>query len=80
MEYSLTETYKITRWGSNPDTLGSYSYYAVGSTPADRVTLGETVGDYLYFAGEAVDVDYYQTTIGAYNTGIRAANAIIDST
>jgi monoamine oxidase len=69
--------FKVTRWSSNPFYRGSYSNYAKGSAPSDRTNLQATVGNYLYFAGEATDKDYLATTMGAYNSGLKAANSIV---
>lgn len=43
----------FTRWLSEPWALGSYSYPALGSTKADRLTYATPVDQRLYFAGEA---------------------------
>ena len=44
----------VTRWGSDPYSLGSYSYSGVGSkAPTDRLALAATVADRLFFGGEA---------------------------
>jgi monoamine oxidase len=65
--------YQITRWASDPFALGSYSYNAVGSTPAMRKTLAAPVGNKLFFAGEASHKDYFATAHGAYLSGLRVA-------
>ena len=45
--------HQMTRWSADPFTLGSYSYFAKGSSPADADALAAPVGDRLFFAGEA---------------------------
>jgi len=69
---------QLTRWGRDPLTLGSYSFGAVGSTPADRTALGATEsGSRLLFAGEACSARYPGTVHGALLSGRDAARAII---
>lgn len=71
--------WQITRWASDPFTYGSYSYLGVGATWRTRDTLAEPVGDVLFFAGEATVWDFPGTVHGAYLSGVRAAEAIIDA-
>jgi monoamine oxidase len=68
--------YQITRWASDPFSLGSYSYNAVGSQPILRKYLAQSEKS-LFFAGEATDNLYFGTAHGAYLSGIRAANEIM---
>ena len=67
----------ITRWASDPYSLGAYSYHAVGSGPAHRRALAEPVEDQLFFAGEACSEHYYQTVHGAVLSGRNAARALL---
>ncbi|XP_057787661.1 probable polyamine oxidase 5 [Salvia miltiorrhiza] len=75
-----------TRWGTNPLFFGSYSYVAVGSTIADMDTLSEPLPEELggstprlqiMFAGEATHAAHYSTTHGAYFSGLREANRLL---
>ncbi|WP_370289176.1 flavin monoamine oxidase family protein [Nocardioides sp.] len=66
-----------TRWADDPLARGSYSFYAVGSSPADRKALTRPVGGRLHFAGEATDLRSFATVHGAYRSGLRAAEAIV---
>ena len=66
----------VTRWGSDPWTHGSYSYVPVGSSFARYATLGEPIGDRVFFAGEATDPDHPATVHGAFLSGVRAAGEI----
>ncbi|XP_065850674.1 probable polyamine oxidase 4 [Euphorbia lathyris] len=64
--------YLVTRWGTDPNSLGCYSYDVVGK-PADlyerlRAPLGN-----LFFGGEAVSVEHQGSVHGAYSAGIMAA-------
>ncbi len=65
-----------TAWSMDRFAHGSYSTNAVGSTRADRVSLGEPVDGRLFFAGEATEPDYSSTVHGAYRTGVRAAHQV----
>ncbi|MGB3484065.1 MAG: FAD-dependent oxidoreductase [Mycobacterium sp.] len=67
----------VTRWGTDPYARGSYSFLAVGSSPADMEALAEPVGDRLMFAGEATDPKFFATVHGAYLAGIREADRIL---
>ena len=64
-------------WISSPFTGGSYSFPAVGSTPADYDEFGLAVGDRLLFAGEHTSSDHPATVHGAYLSGRRAAERAI---
>jgi hypothetical protein len=66
----------ITRWGQDPYALGSYSFMAVGSTPADTAALAAPVSNVLFWAGEATRRDYPSTVHGAYLSGQAAATAV----
>lgn len=64
--------YLVSRWGTDPNSLGCYSYDAVGK-PIDlydrlRAPLGN-----LFFAGEAVSVEHQGSVHGAYSAGVMAA-------
>lgn len=66
----------ITRWSQDRLAYGSYSYPAVGSTPADREALASAVGGRIHFAGEATHGEYFATVHGAYLSGLRAADEV----
>ncbi len=68
---------QITRWASDPFSLGSYSYNAVGSTPKMRQALAAPLGQALFFAGEASHGKFFATAHGAYLSGLRAARQIL---
>jgi len=67
-----------TRWGSNIHSYGAYSFAANGSTSSDFDTLAAPVSDKVFFAGEHTSRAYRGTVHGAYLSGIREANRIID--
>nr|GMD01795.1 probable polyamine oxidase 5 [Ipomoea batatas] len=73
-----------TKWGTDPLFLGSYSYVAVGSSGDDLDTMAEPLpakGNnnplQILFAGEATHRTHYSTTHGAYFSGIREANRLL---
>eukprot|EP00850_Spirogloea_muscicola_P005315 SM000024S07777 [mRNA] locus=s24:426372:429983:+ [translate_table: standard] len=62
----------VSHWGTDPDSLGCYSYDKV-SKPADVYDrLRAPVGS-LFFAGEATSRDFPGTVHGAYATGLQVA-------
>ncbi|MCU0513197.1 MAG: FAD-dependent oxidoreductase [Anaerolineae bacterium] len=67
----------ITRWGSDPDSRGSYSSFVVGSSPADCAALAAPVADVLFFAGEATHAQHPATVHGALLSGYRAAAEVL---
>ncbi len=67
-----------TKWGQNSNAYGTYSYATNGSTSADFDTMAKSVNNKLFFAGEHTERDYRGTVHGAYLSGIREANKIID--
>jgi monoamine oxidase len=69
--------YQLTRWASDPFTLGAYSYNPVGADPKLRRHLAKPIAGKLYFAGEATDYQYFGTAHGAYLSGLRAAAQIV---
>ena len=66
----------ITRWQSDPYSMGAYSFVAAGSSPSDRERLAAPVGR-LLFAGEACHLNYPATVHGAYLSGLDAAAAAL---
>lgn len=69
----------ITRWAADPYARGSYSFLAVGSSPADLRALAEPVSERLLFAGEATHEEFFATVHGAYMSGVREAERILRS-
>lgn len=69
---SLPINHLLSRWGSDPNSLGSYSYDAVGKPHYLHEWLRTPV-DNLFFAGEATCMDYTGTVHGAFSTGLKAA-------
>lgn len=69
---------KATRWDSNPNTLGAYAAARPGHFDA-RADLARTVGDRLYFAGEAVAGPYVALCNGAYLSGQRVGRRVSET-
>ena len=67
-----------TKWGQNINSYGSYSFSTNGSTSADFDTLAIQVNNKLFFAGEHTEREYRGTVHGAYLSGLREAEKIID--
>lgn len=68
----LQASYLISRWGSDINSLGSYSYDKVGK-PHDLYERLRIPVDNLFFAGEATSALYPGSVHGAYSTGLMAA-------
>ncbi|KAM7512979.1 hypothetical protein LguiB_011854 [Lonicera macranthoides] len=80
-----------SHWGNDPLFLGSYSYVAVGSSGDDIDNLAEPLPKntstnngtngapslQILFAGEATHRTHYSTTHGAYFSGLREANRLL---
>lgn len=65
-----------TRWGSDPLSYGSYSHVRIRSSGSDYDVLAESVGNTLFFAGEATTRQYPATMHGAFLSGLREASRI----
>ncbi|KAL4589523.1 hypothetical protein LXL04_002430 [Taraxacum kok-saghyz] len=85
---NTTKSYKFdkvlkSRWGSDPLFMGSYSFIAVGSSTKDMDSLAEPLTNgssplQILFAGEATHRTHYSTTHGAYYSGLREANRLLE--
>ncbi|KAI4307718.1 hypothetical protein L6164_030875 [Bauhinia variegata] len=64
--------YLVSRWGTDPDSLGCYSYDLVGKPTDVYDKLRAPLGN-LFFGGEAVSVDHQGSVHGAYSAGVMAA-------
>ena len=67
------------RWGGDRHAFGSYSNISVGATGEDYDHLASTVGDRLFFAGEATNRMHPATMHGAFLSGVREAALISDA-
>ncbi|OAE34520.1 hypothetical protein AXG93_1515s1020 [Marchantia polymorpha subsp. ruderalis] len=64
--------YLVSHWGTDPSSLGCYSYDAVGK-PHDLYERLRTPVDNLFWAGEATSQRFPGTVHGAFATGVMAA-------
>ncbi|KAL2333173.1 hypothetical protein Fmac_014386 [Flemingia macrophylla] len=67
--------YLVSRWGTDPNSLGCYSYDLVGKPNDVYDKLRAPVGN-LFFGGEAVSVDNQGSVHGAYSAGVLAAENV----
>jgi monoamine oxidase len=67
-----------TKWGQNINSFGAYSYSTNGSTSADFDIMANEINNKVFFAGEHTEREYRGTVHGAYLSGIREADKIID--
>ncbi len=65
-----------TRWNEQPWVLGAFSAAAPGAQPSRRVLM-EPLSNRVWFAGEAVHETLWGTVGGAWESGERAADAVI---
>ena len=66
-----------SNWINNVNTYGSYSFPNVDTTPLHFEHMAETVENKVFFAGEHTIKDYFSYSHGAYLSGFREADKII---
>ena len=66
----------VTRWGEDPLVRGAFSAASPGNADARRVLM-EPLRERLFFAGEAVHETLWGTVGGAWESGMRAAEAAL---
>jgi len=69
----------VTRWGSDPFSRGSYSFLKCGASILDFENAGKPVDQCLFFAGEHTSTNRFGYADGAYVSGQREAQRIIDT-
>jgi monoamine oxidase len=67
-----------THWNDEPWIMGAFSAAAPGGQPSRRVLM-ESVNDRIWFAGEAAHETLWGTVGGAWESGERAADAVVRS-
>ena len=71
-----------TQWHGNPLFCGSYSYSAISSEKQHRAILSTPVDGctplQLLFAGEATHTSLFSTANAAFDTGVAAAESLIE--
>ena len=65
----------ISAWRHDPFARGSWAVVPPGHAQA-RLTLRDGIGGKLFFAGEALSREQWGTVGGAYEQGMRAAEAV----
>ncbi len=70
--------FQVSRWSKDPYSLGAYSYTRVGNKPADFDGFTDPVEDTLIFAGEHTTFKHHATVHGAYLSGLRAAEQVME--
>jgi len=68
----------VSRWSQDVFARGAYSFANVGTSSADFDAFVGGVGNKLFFAGEHTVSKYRGTTHGAYISGLRQAEKIMD--
>jgi monoamine oxidase len=66
-----------TKWNSNENSFGCYSYVQKGGESSAYNVLAKSIEDRIYFAGEHTSFDYRSSVHGAYASGINAANELV---
>lgn len=73
----LQDGFHLQDWGKEPFIRGAYSYPIVGGGLIFRKELAASVGDRLFFAGEATHFEGHSGTVhGAIETAIRAKDEV----
>jgi monoamine oxidase len=70
--------YFNTKWLGDPFSRGSYSYIPTGASCTDYEKIAAPINNRIFFAGEATSARYPATMHGAYLSGIREAEKIIN--
>ena len=67
----------VTKWGTDPYSLGSYSAPTIGVSANDYEQLAAPVAGRVLFAGEATYREYAGFVEGAMGSGVREARRIL---
>ena len=67
-----------TKWNSNQNSFGSYTYTAIHTEMHHFDDMAEEINDKLFFAGEHTNRDYFSNAHGSYMSGLREADKIIN--
>lgn len=73
-------SYARTRWFNDPYSKGSYSYFSLENELGDRKLLAQPIDNKILFAGEATAEFGFAQVPGAYITGVREAERIMQLT
>jgi monoamine oxidase len=72
----VVQRHHATRWNEEPYVLGAFSAASPGGQPSRRVLM-EPLNNRLFFAGEAAHETLWGTVGGAWESGERAADAVL---
>lgn len=67
-----------SQWCRDPDHRGAYSHLRLGGRPGHRRRLAESILPGLWFAGEATSAEHPATMHGAWFSGERAAEQVLE--
>jgi len=70
--------YIITRWGSEENVLGTYSFKIIGRDFSNDSRLLQKTVENVWFAGEATESVWYGTVNGAFDSGRAAAAGMLE--
>lgn len=73
----MLKAFAVSHWWDDPYSLGAWSGLRVGAGPQVRARLGEPVSPRLLLAGEYTNPEQAGMTHGAYEEGVRAAQAML---
>jgi monoamine oxidase len=65
-----------TRWNDEPNVLGAFSVASPGGQPSRKILM-EPLNNRVFLAGEAAHENLWGTVGGAWESGERAADAVI---
>jgi monoamine oxidase len=67
----------VTQWDREPWVRGAFSAAAPGGQPG-RAVLSESLNERVWFAGEALNESLWGTVAGAWQSGERAADGVLN--
>jgi len=73
---SIVQRRHATRWNDEPYVLGAFSVASPGGQPSRRVLM-EPLNNRIFLAGEAAHETLWGTVGGAWESGERAADAVL---
>ena len=66
---SQIKNYTITRWEEDEHSLGSYSFYTVGTNKRHFRQLQKNINEKVWFVGEHVHPRFSSNVHGAFDSG-----------
>jgi len=73
---SVVRRTQATRWNEEPNMLGAFSAASPGGQPSRKILM-EPLNNRIFFAGEAAHETLWGTVGGAWESGERAADAVV---